>query len=70
MGTAVIPATLTRDQYVEAIGWLSTELALRAGASGGAPAWLPLPGEWFALAEQAVADSAHTPVPIAVEGPR
>jgi hypothetical protein len=51
----MIPATLTRDQYVEAIGWISAELAGRADAwRGNAPDWFPEPPEWLRLAERAV----------------
>jgi hypothetical protein len=53
----MIPATITRGEYIEAVGWISAELAHRAGAwEGNAPSWFPEPPEWLALAERAMDD--------------
>ena len=47
---------IDEDQAIEAIGWLSAELAHRADASNGnAPDWLPEPPEWLDLWHQALA---------------
>jgi len=47
--------TITCGQAVEAIGWLSAELASRCGAwEGKAPIWFPEPPEWLELWERAL----------------
>lgn len=44
----------TEAQDIEALGWLSAELAKRSGAwEGKAPDWFPEPPEWLELWEQA-----------------
>jgi hypothetical protein len=54
--SVVIPDTITGEQYIEAIGWISAELAGRADAwNGNAPDWFPEPPEWLTLAERAIA---------------
>ncbi len=48
---------------VQALGWLSAELARRADAgNGNAPDWFPEPPEWLALWEQAIAATAESPL--------
>lgn len=57
MTTTVIPARITRAEYVSAIGWISAELAARADAwNGNAPDWFPEPPEWLVLAERAITE--------------
>jgi hypothetical protein len=56
---------------VEAIGWLSAELAARAGAwAGNAPDWFPQPPEWLELWDKAIAAvRAGEPLPQPPERP-
>jgi hypothetical protein len=45
---------MDRNHEIQALGWLSAELASRADAwNGNAPEWFPEPPEWIELWEQA-----------------
>jgi hypothetical protein len=45
---------MTEKEYIEAIGYISAELAARADAwNGNAPEWFPEPPEWLKLAQDA-----------------
>jgi hypothetical protein len=46
----------SESHAVQAVGWLSAELADRADAwNGNAPEWFPEPPEWLDLWQQALA---------------
>lgn len=50
--------TISGSRAVEAIGWLSSELAGRADAhNGNAPDWFPEPPEWLDLWEKALKET-------------
>lgn len=49
--------TLTRGEYFEAIGYISSVFATLSGAwDGEAPEWFPEPPEWVVLADEALAE--------------
>lgn len=50
---------ISQRQFIQAIGYISAELAHVSGAwDGEAPEWFPEPPEWLALADDALAATA------------
>jgi hypothetical protein len=50
-----VSESIDYHRSVEAIGWLSAELAARADAwNGNAPEWFPEPPEWLELWNKAL----------------
>ncbi len=53
--------SVTHAHTIEAIGWLSAELAGRADAwNDNAPDWFPEPPEWLELWDRALAVTADS----------
>jgi hypothetical protein len=63
MDTERLAGAVSQTQAIEAVGWLSAELAARADAwNGNAPDWFPQPPEWLELWERALVatgDDSH-----------